>query len=71
MLSVILVISNRYKLWNTFTFRAQPLFGLMSPVSGMSSNMHYRKPEGEEDPFNQVAKQCHLLKVTVGKLYKV
>ncbi|XP_055503429.1 protein CC2D2B-like [Leucoraja erinacea] len=51
--------------------RAQPLFGLMSPVSGMSSNMHYRKPEGEEDPFNQVAKQCHLLKVTVGKLYKI
>ncbi|XP_032890631.1 coiled-coil and C2 domain-containing protein 2A-like [Amblyraja radiata] len=37
--------------------RAQPLFGLMSPVSGMSSNMHYRKPEGEEDPFNQIQVQ--------------
>ncbi|XP_051883707.1 protein CC2D2B-like [Pristis pectinata] len=37
--------------------RTQPLFGLMSPVSGMTSNMHYRKSEGEEDPFNQIQVQ--------------
>ncbi|XP_067858763.1 protein CC2D2B-like [Heptranchias perlo] len=37
--------------------RTQPLYGLLSPVSGMSSGMHYRKPEGEEDPFNQIQVQ--------------
>ncbi|XP_038630044.1 coiled-coil and C2 domain-containing protein 2A-like isoform X2 [Scyliorhinus canicula] len=30
---------------------------LLSPASGMSSNVHFRKPEGEEDPFSQVQVQ--------------
>ncbi|XP_069756567.1 protein CC2D2B-like isoform X4 [Narcine bancroftii] len=37
--------------------RTQPLFGLMSPVSGMMSDMHYWKPEGEDDPFIQIQVQ--------------
>uniref|UniRef100_UPI00398F39FB protein CC2D2B-like n=1 Tax=Pristiophorus japonicus TaxID=55135 RepID=UPI00398F39FB len=39
------------------TIRGQPLFGPLAPVSGMPSNMHYRKPDGEEDPFNQIQVQ--------------
>ncbi|XP_072095759.1 coiled-coil and C2 domain-containing protein 2A-like [Mobula birostris] len=37
--------------------RTQPLFGLTSPVSGMTSNMHYRKTEGQEDSFSQIQVQ--------------
>ncbi|XP_072882872.1 coiled-coil and C2 domain-containing protein 2A-like [Hemitrygon akajei] len=37
--------------------RTHPLFGLTSPVSGMTSNMHYRKTEGQEDSFNQIQVQ--------------
>ncbi|XP_078079040.1 protein CC2D2B-like [Mustelus asterias] len=37
--------------------RPHQLHTLLSPTPGMTSNVHFRKSEGEEDPFNQVQVQ--------------